>query len=64
VSGYVERSRRSRLPVVALAGNVAVSQRFTEVAHLSAFAIGLGAIPLAYDRSVQTVPRARTRWRC
>jgi hypothetical protein len=53
LSGYVQRRWRSRCQLaatVALAGNVAVRPTFTEVGHLTAFVVGLAAVPLAPDR--------------
>jgi hypothetical protein len=53
LSGYVPRPWRSRCQAVtltALLANVAVRPTFTEVGHLTAFLVGLAAIPLAPDR--------------
>jgi hypothetical protein len=57
VSGYVQRPWRSRCQVAAvaaLAGNAAVRPTFTEVGHLTAFVVGLAAIPLTPDRDHMT----------
>jgi hypothetical protein len=59
VSGYVQRPWRSRCQVAAvaaLAGNAAVRPTFTEVGHLTAFVVGLAAIPLTPDRDHMTYP--------
>ena len=59
LTGYVRRPWRSRVQAVsvaALAGNVAVRPTYTEVGHLTAFLIGLAAIPLAPERDVRTYP--------
>jgi hypothetical protein len=53
LSGYVPRPWRSRCQaatVTALLANIAVRPTFTEVGHLTAFLVGLAAIPLAPDR--------------
>jgi hypothetical protein len=69
LSGYVERRWRSRLQLVMLAGmagNAAVRPTFTEVGHLTAFVVGLAAVPLAPHRDelvypgVPPEPRRRT----
>jgi hypothetical protein len=39
-----------------LAGNAAVRPTFTEVGHLTAFVVGLAAIPLTPDRDHMTYP--------
>jgi hypothetical protein len=60
LSGYAPRPWRSRCQVavlVALAGNVAARPTFTQLGHLTAFAVGLAAIPLAPDREHMTYPR-------
>jgi hypothetical protein len=57
LTGYVRRPSRSRVQAVtvaALAGNVAVRPTYTEVGHLTAFLIGLAAIPLAPERDIRT----------
>ena len=59
LSGYVRRPWRSRCQVAALAalaGNATVRPTFTEVGHLTAFVVGLAAIPLAPDRDHMTYP--------
>ena len=59
LTGYARRPWRSRVQVVtaaALAGNVAVRPTYTEVGHLTAFLVGLAAIPLAPDRDVRPYP--------
>jgi hypothetical protein len=59
LSGYVERSWRlpCQLAVLAaLVGNVAIRPTFTEVGHLTAFVVGLAAIPLAPDRDHAVYP--------
>lgn len=60
LSGYVRRPWRSRCQTAALAafaGNAALRPTFTEVGHLTAFAVGLAAVPLAPDRDQATYPR-------
>ena len=52
-SGYVEPPWRSRCQLGALAaltGNAALRPTFTEVGHLTAFVVGVAALPLAPDR--------------
>jgi rhomboid family protein len=52
-SGYVEPPWRLRCQLgalAALAGNAARRPTFTEVGHLTAFVVGLAALPLAPDR--------------
>ncbi len=44
--------------VVALAGNAALRPTFTEVGHLTAFVVGLAAVPLAPDRDGMPYPPA------
>ena len=65
LSGYVPRSWRARAQaatVAALVGNVALRPTFTEVGHLTAFLVGLAAIPLAPDReSLAYPPRLQCR---
>jgi hypothetical protein len=54
LSGYVRRPWRRRCQaagLAALAVNAAVRPTFTEVGHLTAFAVGLAAVPLAPDRA-------------
>jgi hypothetical protein len=53
LSGYVPRPWRCRCQAVTLAalvGNVVVRPTFTEVGHLTAFLVGLAAVPLAPER--------------
>jgi hypothetical protein len=53
LSGYLRRPRRRRWQitgVAALSVNVAARPTFTEVGHLTAFLVGLAAIPLATNR--------------
>ncbi|WP_101947914.1 rhomboid-like protein [Mycobacterium sp. 3519A] len=53
LSGYVRTPWRLRCQgaaVAALTANVVVRPTFTEVGHLTAFLVGLAAIPLAPDR--------------
>lgn len=59
LSGYVQRRWRPRCQLaatVALAGNAAARPTFTEVGHLTAFVVGLAAVPLAPDRDRMTYP--------
>jgi hypothetical protein len=59
LSGYLERRWRSKCQVVAVAGlaaNAAARPTFTEVGHLTAFLVGLTAIPLAPDREQRPYP--------
>ncbi|RAV06251.1 hypothetical protein DQP55_24115 [Mycolicibacterium sp. GF69] len=59
LSGYLRspwRSRAQAAAVLALAGNAAARPTFTEVGHLTAFVIGLVAVPLAPDRDGQPYP--------
>jgi hypothetical protein len=42
-----------------LAGNVAVRPTFTELGHLTAFIVGLAAIPLVPDRHRMPYPAPR-----
>jgi hypothetical protein len=65
LSGYVERPWRLRAQVgavAALAGNVAVRPTFTELGHLTAFLVGLGAVPLAPDRDKLPYPVPFRKW--
>lgn len=65
LSGYVEQPWRLRAQVgtvAALAGNVAVRPTFTEVGHLTAFLVGLGAVPLAPDRTELPYPVPFRKW--
>jgi hypothetical protein len=60
LSGYVRPPWRSRCQIatlVALAANALVRPTFTEVGHLTAFVVGLAAIPAAPDREHMTYPR-------
>ncbi|HVQ49621.1 MAG TPA: rhomboid-like protein [Mycobacterium sp.] len=62
LSGYIQRPWRPRCQVAAvvgLAGNAAVRPTFTEFGHLTAFVVGLAAIPLAPDRDDMAYPSAR-----
>lgn len=64
LSGYVAPpwwSRCQAATLTALFVNVAVRPTFSEVGHLTAFLVGLAAIPLAPDRDEATYP-GRTRW--
>ena len=59
LTGYVEphwRSRSQVAAVAALAGNAALRPTFTEVGHLTAFLVGLAAVPLAPDRDRSPYP--------
>jgi hypothetical protein len=59
LSGYVPppwRSRCQAVSVTALVANVVLRPTFTEVGHLTAFVVGLAAIPLAPDRDEMTYP--------
>jgi len=59
LTGYVRRPWRPRVQAVtaaALAGNVAFRPTYTEVGHLTAFLVGLAAIPLAPERDDRTYP--------
>lgn len=59
LSGYIRphwRSRSQATAVVALAGNAALRPTFTEVGHLTAFVVGLAAVPLAPDRDQSPYP--------
>ena len=61
LSGYVRppwRSRSQLTALGALAVNTALRPTFTEVGHLTAFAVGLAAIPLAPDRDGMPYPAA------
>jgi hypothetical protein len=61
LSGYVPlpwRSWSQGATLAALVGNVIVRPTFTEVGHLTAFLVGLGAIPLAPDREALAYPAA------
>ncbi len=59
LSGYIRRPWRSRcqlMTIAALIGNVAVRPTFTEVGHLTAFLVGLAAVPTAPDRDRLAYP--------
>ncbi|UUO01395.1 hypothetical protein M4D79_23315 [Mycolicibacterium novocastrense] len=59
LSGYTRepwRSGAQAVAALALAGNVAARPTFTEVGHLTAFLVGLAAVPLAPDRDQQPYP--------
>jgi hypothetical protein len=52
LTGYIERPWGVRCQVAgltALAGNAVARPTFTEVGHLTAFVVGLAAVPLAPD---------------
>jgi hypothetical protein len=60
LSGYVPRPWRAwtqAATLAALVGNVVVRPTFSEVGHLTAFLVGLGAIPLVPDRDNMPYPR-------
>jgi hypothetical protein len=62
LSGYVERSWRLRCQsavLAALIGNVMLRPTFTEVGHLTAFVVGLAAVPLAPGRDRAIYPGGR-----
>jgi hypothetical protein len=62
LSGYMQRPWRTSCQVAVLAaltGNVAVRPTFSELGHLTAFVVGLAAIPLAPDRHRLPYPAAR-----
>lgn len=59
LSGYTRRQWRpgaQAVATLALAGNAAARPTFTEVGHLTAFLVGLAAVPLAPDRDSQPYP--------
>lgn len=61
LSGYVRppwRSRSQLTAVAALTANAAARPTFTEVGHLTAFLVGLAAIPLAPQRDRMPFPPA------
>ena len=61
LTGYVTRPWRSRsqlTALVALTANAAARPTFTEVGHLTAFAVGLAAIPAAPGRDRMPYPPA------
>ena len=62
LSGYVEQPWRSRSQLAGLAaltGNAVLRPTFTEVGHLTAFVVGLAAVPLAPDREERPYPARR-----
>jgi len=71
LSGFVERRWRARCQVAAVAaltGNAALRPTFTEVGHLTAFVVGLAAVPLApgregmpYPGPIRAAPEERLR---
>lgn len=64
LTGYVPREFRTpaqALAVAALAVNAAVRPTFTEIGHLSALIVGLGAVPLAPERDRLPYPGAPRR---
>jgi hypothetical protein len=64
LSGYIQRPWRPRCQVAtvaALAGNAAARPTFTEFGHLTAFVVGLAAVPLTPDRDDMTYPSAVLR---
>ena len=71
LSGYVERRSRARCQVAAVAAltvNAALRPTFTEVGHLTAFVVGLAAVPLAprregmpYPGPIRAAPEERLR---
>jgi hypothetical protein len=66
VTGYVAPPWRSRSQVTAVAAlsvNAAARPTFTEIGHLTAFLVGLAAIPLAPDRDRLPYPPAASRSR-
>lgn len=59
LSGYTRRQWRpgaQAVATLALAGNAAARPTFTEVGHLTAFLVGLAAVPLTPDRDSQPYP--------
>ena len=59
LSGYTRKSWRSgaqAAATLALAANAAARPTFTEVGHLTAFLVGLAAVPLMPDRDSQPYP--------
>ena len=64
LTGYVPREFRApaqALAVTALAVNAAVRPTFTEIGHLTALIVGLGAVPLAPERDRLPYPAALRR---
>jgi hypothetical protein len=70
LSGYVPRPLRTgtqAATMAALVGNVLLRPTFSEVGHLTAFVVGLAAIPLAPQREQLAYPsptRAATQPEC
>jgi hypothetical protein len=63
LSGYAPRPWRTRSQATVLAvlvGNVALRPTFTEVGHLTAFVVGLAAVPLAPARDETPYPTGLT----
>lgn len=59
LSGYTRKEWRpgaQAVATLALAGNAAARPTFTEVGHLTAFLVGLAAVPLTPDRDSQPYP--------
>nr|CRL69963.1 transmembrane protein [Mycolicibacterium komanii] len=59
LSGYTRKQWRpgaQAVATLALAGNAAARPTFTEVGHLTAFLVGLAAVPLTPDRDSQPYP--------
>lgn len=59
LSGYTRRQWRpgaQAVATLALTGNAAARPTFTEVGHLTAFLVGLAAVPLTPDRDSQPYP--------
>jgi len=59
LSGYVRpplRFRAQAVATAALVGNAALRPTFAEVGHLTAFLVGLAAVPLAPDRDRMPYP--------
>lgn len=66
LSGYTRKQWRpgaQAVATLALAGNAAARPTFTEVGHLTAFLVGLAAVPLTPDRDSQPYPPLPTRHR-
>ena len=66
LSGYVMRPWRRRCQVAAVAAlsvNAIARPTFTEIGHLTAFLVGLAALPLAPDRERRPYPFAPDRER-
>jgi hypothetical protein len=64
LSGYIRRPWRlgcQVAAVTALAGNAVARPTFTEMGHLTAFVVGLAAVPLAPDRDHMTYPSSAPR---